>query len=161
MVVGDDQIYAQLLCAAGFLHSGNAVVHRHHQRVSLFCQSLEYIGIQAISPAFPAGQFTANLRPLVGQTLKQDGRCRDAVHIVVAKNDDGLAFFHRTLDAFHRLVHVLEQKGIGQFIPTIQKVMRGFGRMDPACRQHTAEQHAEAFGVQGFGVLIGSLIQLP
>ena len=144
MVVGDDQIDAQLLGISGLLHGGDAVVHRHHQRIAFGGQLLQHFPIDAIAAAIPAGQHAFDLRPQIAQRLEQNRGGADAVHIIIAKNDDGLFFFDGRLQAGHRLVHVLHQEGVRErrTLPQQRLCLRRAGTAAP--RQHTGQQRAAA-----------------
>ena len=144
MVVGDDQINAQFFGVTGLLHGGDAVVHRHHQRIALGRQLLQHFPVDAVTAAVPAGQHTFDLRPQIAQCLKQNRGGADAVHIIIAKNNDGLFFLNGLVQAGHRLVHVLHQEGVGERRPLSQQrlCLRGTGKAAP--RQHAGQQRAAA-----------------
>ena len=113
VMVGDHQFNAKLLGVLGFFHRRNAIVHRDDKMIALFRQFFQNRFVQAIAFILAAGQTASNtLRAHIAQILIQKcGGC-DAIHIIIAKNHDRLAAFHCTVDALHRLIHILEQKRI-------------------------------------------------
>ena len=142
MVVRDDQIYAQFPGKGSLFHGGDAVIHRDHKGVAFGGQFFQCVPGDTIAAAIPAGQLAAHLRTQAGQALIKNGRGGNAVHIIVAKNNDGLPVFHRRLDAFHGPFHILEQKGVREGRLLLQPLRRRPGRRDAPGSQNPGQQRA-------------------
>ena len=161
MVVGDDQVDAQLFGVGGLLHGGDAVVHRDDQGIALVRQLFQHVLVHAVAALGAQGQFAAHLRAQVGEILVQNGGGGDAVHVVVAVNDDGLAVLHGAVQPLHRLVHIPDGKRIGQGRFPLQQ-RRGLLRRLAAPRgQHPRKQPAAAGLLQSGRRLLIQRLRLP
>ena len=161
-MVGDHQFNAKLLGVLGFFHCRNAIVHRDDKMIALFRQLFQNRFVQAIAFILAAGQAASNaLRAYIAQILIQKGGGGDAIHIIIAKNHDRFAAFHCTVDALHRLIHILEQKRIRHRLALQQRFcllcIRAAAANHCACQQ-TAD--AQCPGKSLCPALIGS-IHLP
>ena len=161
MVVGDDQVDAQLPGVGGLLHGGDAVVHRDDQGIALVRQFFQRVPVHAVAALGAQGQFAAHLRAQVGEILVQNGGGGNAVHVVVAVNDDGLALLHGAVQPLHRLVHIPDGKRVGQGRFPLQQ-RRGLLRRLAAPRgQHPRKQPAAARLLQSGRRLLIQRLRLP
>ena len=148
-MVGDDKVNAEAAGQGGFLHGGDAVVHRDDEGVAFFRQRADGVGVEAVAAAVTAGQFAAHQRAEVLQAFEQDGGGRNAIDIVIAEDDDPLARINGLLDAGDGLVHIPYQERVGEFVPAIQQVGGRGGVLYAAGCQYPAEQRAVAGRTQG------------
>ena len=124
MVVGDDQIHAQRSRKVGFFHGRDAVIHRHDKGAALVVHGLDGVFRQAVAVPLAAGQHTLDSRAHALEVLVQQGGGGHAVHIVIAKNSDGLAVVDGLPDALTSGVHVGQQGGVGKFLLPCQQGQR-------------------------------------
>ena len=87
------------------------------------------------------GQFAAHLRAKVGQAFIQNGRSGNAVHIIIAVNNDGLFFVDGFEDAGTGFVHVRQEHGVAQLFLARQQRQR-LGGVGDAARSQDARQQA-------------------
>ena len=160
VVIRDDEVKAQLLCAGGLLDGGNAVVYRHDELEALGGQRFQRRACQTVAGA--AGrQLAADVCALAGETFVQNGRGRDAINVIVTVDDHELLIFDGLLDTDDSFVHIGEQERVAQRFALAQQGLRSGGVRAAAGGQHPAQQYAAPGpGQRGFrrGV---RLFQLP
>ena len=160
VVIRDDEVKAQLLCAGSFLDGGNAVVYRHDELEALGGQRFQRRACQTVAGA--AGrQLAADVCALAGETFVQNGRGRDAIDVIVTVDDHEFLLFDGLLDTDDSLVHIGEQERVAQRFALAQQGLRSGGVRAAAGGQHPAQQYAAPGpGQRGFrrGV---RLFQLP
>ena len=103
---------------------------------------------QAVAVPLAAGQHTLDGRAHALEVLIQQGGGGHAVHIVIAKNRDGLAVVDGLPDALTGGVHIRQQRRVGKFLLPCQQGQR-FGRVGDAPGGKNARQ-------QGVFLLLGS-----
>ena len=114
MVVGDDHVNPQL---PGKLHlpgGGDAAVHRDDQRDPLPGQVEDRLLIEAVALLQPVGDVGAHPPPQPGEAVGEQTGGRNAVHVVVPIDRNGLPPLQGPGDPEDRPVHVLEQHGVQQ-----------------------------------------------
>ena len=116
MVVSDDQVHAQRSRKLGFLHGRDAVIHRHDEGAALVVHGLDGVFGQAVAVPLAAGQHTLDGRAHALEVLVQQGGGSHAVHIVIAKDRDGLTIVNGLPDTLTGGVHIGQQGGVGKFL---------------------------------------------
>ena len=91
VVVGDDQIDAELAGAPRRLGAANAAVDRHDQLHAFGVQPIDRAGLQAVAVGQPLGNEVADVGAQQLERAAQDHRRGDAVDVVVAVDGDALA----------------------------------------------------------------------
>ena len=124
MVVGDDQVHTQRSRKVGLLHGRDAVIHRHDESAAFVVHGLDGVFGQAVAVPLAAGQHTLDGRAHALEVLVQQGGGGHAVHIVIAKNRDGLAVVNGLPDALTSGVHVGQQGRVGKFLLPCQQSQR-------------------------------------
>ena len=114
MVVGDHNVHPQLLCKGGFLHGGDAAVHRDHQLHALAGELPQGHFVQAVALLQPAGYVGYAVRPMAAEKMGQQARGGDAVHIIVAEDGDFLAPGHGKSHPSGGGSHIRQGKGVRQ-----------------------------------------------
>ena len=140
MVVGNDQIHAQRSRKVGFFHGRDAVIHRHDKSAALVVHGLDGVFGQAVAVPLAAGQHTLDGRTHALEVLVQQGGGGHAVHIVIAKNRDGLAVVDGLPDALTGGVHIRQQRGVGKFLLPCQQGKRFGGVGDAPGGKDTRQQ---------------------
>ena len=90
MVVGDDQIDAELARAARRLGAADAAVDRDDQRDAVGVQPLDRRRLQPVAVAQPLGDEVDDVGAEQLERAPQDDGRRDAVDVVVAVDGDPL-----------------------------------------------------------------------
>ena len=139
MVVGNDQVHTQRSRKVGFLHGRNAVIYGHDKGAALVVHGLDGVFGQAVAVPLAAGQHTLDGRAHAFEVLIQQGGGGHAVHIIIAKNRDGLAVINGLPDALTGSVHVGQQGGVGKFLLPCQQGQR-FGGVGDAPGSKDARQ---------------------
>ena len=121
MVVGNDQIHAQRSRKVSLLHGRDAVIHRYDKGAALVVHGLDGVLGQAVAVPLAAGQHTLDGRAHALEVLVQQGGSGHAVHIVIAKNRDGLAIVNGLPDALTGGIHIREQCRVGKFLLPCQQ----------------------------------------
>ena len=153
MVVGDDEVYPQGGCKLGFLNGGNAVVHRDDELAALVVDGLDGVFGEAVAIALPAGQHTFDVGSHPFQVLVEQGRGSHAVHIVVAKDHDGLFVVNGLQNAGTGLVHVGQEHGVGQLFLARQQG-QCLRRIGDATGRQNARQQGGFFLLGGQGGIV-------
>ena len=147
MVVGDDEVDAQFCGKLRFFHSRDAVVHGHDELIALVVDGLDGVAGKAVAVALAAGQHAFHRGPHTLEVLVEQGRGGHAVHVVIAKDHDGLAVINGLPDALAGFLHIRQQKRVAEvFLPGQQG--EGFGRVGDAPGGQDARQ-------QGVLLLLG------
>ena len=116
MVVGDDQIDAELARAPRGVGAADAAVDRDDQRDAVGVQPLDRRRLQPVAVLQPLGDEVHDVGAEQLERAPQDDGRRDAVHVVVAVDRDPLLARDRRQDAIDRDAHVGEQHRIVQVI---------------------------------------------
>ena len=94
VVVGDHQVDAQTGAQLGFLHGGDATVHRDDQGDTLFFQLVDGNGVQTVAFLQPSGDVGDAMHTKAAQKMGEQAGGGDAIHIVVTENGDRLTPLH-------------------------------------------------------------------
>ncbi len=132
VMVGDDQIDAEVAGPPGRFRAANAAVDRHDQLHALAVQPFDGGGLQAVAVGQPFGNEVADVgAQQLQRAAKDDGR-GDAVDVVIAVNGDPLPSGNRGQQPPDRAVHVGEQKRVQQLIEFRAQKPRGRIRIGEA-----------------------------
>ena len=153
VVVGDDEVHAQLSGKIRLVQRGDAVIHRHDERVAFFVDGLDGVFGQAVAVALAAGQHALDVGAHPFQMLVEQGRGRYAVHIVVAKHHDGLLVVNGLQDARAGLVHILQKQRVAQLFLARQQRQR-LGGVGDAPGGKDARQQRTLLLLGGKGALV-------
>ena len=140
VVVGDHHVHAQLPGAVHLRHRGNAVVHGDNQGDALLVECLHGVEVHAVALPLPLGYVIHHVGAHGLQVGEQDGGGGDAVGVVVAIDGDSLKALNGAVDALHRLVHVLHQKGVGKLPAGEQVADFPLLRKAPYLQEHGEEK---------------------
>ena len=146
-MVRDDHVDAELVGAAHHFGGADAGVHADNQLHSLFGGGFHHFGPHAVAVlqavrhmigGDAAGQF---------EGLGQEHDAGGAVHVVVAVNQDALAFADRARDALDRRRHVAQGQRIVQFFERRMQEAPGLRRVgESAVHQHLGGRRSHLQG---------------
>ena len=102
VVIGDDQVDAELARAARRLGAADAAVDRDDQRHAVGVQPIDRRRLQAVAVAQPLGDEVHDVAAEHLERAAQDDGRGDAVDVVVAVDGDPLAARERLLEAVDR-----------------------------------------------------------
>ena len=132
MVVGDDHAHAQLARVRDLVRTGDAAVHGD-QQLRVRSDFVDGRHVEAVALAVPVRNVKPGLRALLAQVRQQDRRRRDAVHVVIAEDDDLVTPRDAVPDDRNGFVHVLHAHGIMQQRPVrMQVFLDALRGVDPA-----------------------------
>ena len=114
-MIGDDDVDAAVDGAAHRIDAGDAAVDGDDQpHLALNQHAVEHFGLEAVAVDEAVRDDVRGVRAEGSQHgLQQDDGC-DAVDVVVAVDEDGLAVAHRALDARARRRHAVDGRRIMQ-----------------------------------------------
>ncbi len=144
VVVGDDHVYAVL---AGPLRLGvgaDARVHGNDEAAALLGELVHGAKAQPVPLAGPGRDVRLHARAQRRQRLAHERRRRNAIHVVVAADDDEFAPADGVAQAHNRLVHIGQQKRGGDFAGAEEIALRMVGRFHPPIVQHLRDQGMHA-----------------
>ena len=118
VMIGDDQIDAELVRAPRRLGAADAAVHRHDDARALRVQAIDRRRLQAVAVAHPLGQEVDDIAAEQFDHAAQDDRGGHAVDVVVAVHRDAL--FPR--DRAHQAID--GRREIGQQIRIVEVIER-------------------------------------
>ena len=114
MMVGDDEINAQLFTQLRLIDGGDAAVHGDDQLDALSVELVDGDGIQAVALLQTAGNVAHRVGAVAAEKIRQQAGGGDAVHIVVAEHGDLLPPGHGKSHPAGGLVHIRHQKRVKQ-----------------------------------------------
>ena len=162
MMVCHHHVHAERVGKLHFLVAGNAAVHRDQQRGTLIVQALNRLAGQAVSVLNTAGNISQTANAAALQIILKQHGGRNAVHIVIAENGNGLAVCNGALDALHGLVHILHQHGGNRQVAfQIQILRSGLCRSDAAGRKNRRKEVRIARAAQPVHILFRRGIDVP
>src|SRR3989442_14578472 len=88
MVIGDDQVDANLTRAPGGVDAANAAVHRNHEPYTVGVETIERLRLEAVAVAQALGNEVTDVGAEHLERAPQNHGGRNAVDIVVAVNGD-------------------------------------------------------------------------
>ena len=149
VVIGDDQVHAQIPAQLRLGHGGDAAVHSDDQGHSLVVKIRNGNGVQPVAFLQPARDIADDLAPHAPEEIRQQAGGGDAIHVIVAEHGDGLACGQGQTHPVHGFVHVRHGKRVlqGRIGPQIP---RRLGRgADASCGEDHGRQWGIASGGQG------------
>ena len=152
VVVGDDQVDAELAGAPCRLAGANAAVDRDDQPHAIGVQLLDRDRLQPVAVAHALGKKVDDVAAEHFERASQDDRGGDAVDVVVAVDRDLLALRDRALQPRNGDVHARQPKRIVQVIERgIQEPRGHFGVAEPAHAEQPRDRrmHIQRGGQRG------------
>ena len=145
VVVGNDDLHAELACDVNLLVGCNARVHRDEQARALLIQLLHRRTGQTVAVRQTIGNVIFTFCALAAQIIHQCARCRDAVHVVITVDHHFLSAIHYLTDDLDCLIHIGQTERIMQSAHIAAQVIRRSLRcVDAARRQHRRRQRCIA-----------------
>ena len=138
VVIGDDQVDAELARAAGRFGAADAAVDRNDQPDAVGVQPFDRRRLQTVAVA---ESFRDEVDDLAAEELQrpaQDDRRGDAIHVVVAVDGDPLLAREGLLDPGDRGRHVGEPERVVQVIERRVEEARGILRISQAAQAQQA-----------------------
>ena len=114
VVIGDDQIHAELPCAQGRFSASDAAIDRDDERHAFGVEAIDCGTLQAVAVAQPLRDEMHHVPAEQLERAAQDHGRGDAVDVVVAVNRDPLVLCQRPLDTQDRAFHVRQLEWIVQ-----------------------------------------------
>ena len=150
VVVGDDQVHAQLPGIVGLVQGGDAAVHRDDEPHPLAGLGGHGLVVQAIALLQPPGDIGPHVGPQALQKLGQQAGGGDAVHVIVAVDGDGLPILNGPPHPGNSPVHVPHEHGVQQGFGLGGEEPPGGLRVRHAPGgQHRRQQGGQAARLQG------------
>ena len=112
VVVGDDEIDAEVPGELGFGNGRHTAVDRHDDLRPIGGELAEGRRVQAVALLIAVRDVRAHRDPEVPECADEDGRAGDAVDVVVAIDDDALAGGERTVDPVDGPVEVQHRRTV-------------------------------------------------
>ena len=103
VVIGDDQLQAELAGQGGLFHGGDAAIDRDQHRRLAVAPGADGLDVQPISFLDAMGHIVADLGPQHLQTEPEDRRAGNAVDVIVAVDHDPPPGDNRLVHEPHRL----------------------------------------------------------
>ena len=148
-MVQDDDVHAPLSERSDGSDGGRAAVHRQEQGGGELCQAIlhGFLG-EAVAFIEAMGQVVVDLPAERAQHFEQQGGGGDAVHVVIAEDDEVFAALAGLEEALDGGAHVWQQERVRQLLePGLEKGSDG-GRVTQApVKQALGEQRRDAQGV--------------
>ena len=120
VVVGDDQIHAQLFAQLSLGHGGNAAVHGDDELNPLVVKLVQGNGVQTVALLQPTGDVADTAAAVAAEKVRQQAGGGNAVHVIVAEDRDFFLVFDGQRHPSGGQSHVRHQKGVGQGSVAIQ-----------------------------------------
>jgi hypothetical protein len=145
VVIGDDELKADLAGHVGLGHTGDPAVDRDDQVSSIGLEPPESVGIEAIPFVESVWHIPAGLGMNRLQTVEQDGGGRHAVGVVVAVDHNLPASFRCGQNAVGRVGHTDEFLGFPQVRHRGIEKSPGCGRIgDPSGSEEPGDDWRDA-----------------
>src|SRR2546425_2352170 len=122
VVVGDDEIDAELAREQGLAHGGDAAVDGHDDARPVRGELAERLAVEAVALLVAVRDVRADDRAELAERRDGDRRAGDAVDVVVPVDDDALASRERTMEALERPVHIAHRRALLRGDPGRQEV---------------------------------------
>ena len=144
-MIDHDHVHTLALQRGDFRDRRRAAIHRDEQPRRILRDAARHaIRAQAVAFIRPQRQEARGFRAIGPQHAGEQRERGDAVHIVVAVEDDFFAAVERGENARHRRVHIRQRKRIAQLLqPRIEKALRLLHRTDAAVQQHLGHEPCE------------------
>ncbi len=131
MVVGHDEIDAEVARERRLLHRGDAAIDAHDDLGAILGQLPERRGVQAVALFVPIRDVRPDHYAELPERADEDGRPAYAVDVVVSIDDDALASRERTTEPLDRAIQIEHRRTL-------------FGRLCGEKRGHVARGEAAA-----------------
>ena len=119
MVIGDDEIHAQLPAQRRLLHGGNAAVHRHNQGHALTGQEPDRRRVQTVALPHPSGDVGPAVRSPLPEEIREQACGSHTVYIIVPKDCHCLSPLQGKGNSSLGCGHIRHQKRVWQRAVTI------------------------------------------
>ena len=147
VVVGDDEVDAELARPERRLGAADAAVHRDDERDAFGVQPLDRRRLQAVAVAHPFGNEVHDVAAEQLERAAQDDGGRDAVDVVVAVDGDALLARDGGQDAIDRDLHVGQRHRVVQVLERgVEEPRRALGIVEPALAQQARHDGRDADG---------------
>ena len=161
VVIGDDELHAELSAHVGLVQCGNAAVHRDDQPHALGRELFDGGRIQAVALLQPAGNVIKAVRAQRAQAFDQKTGGRDAIHVVIAENGDLCTACNGGLEKLRGLAQLLHGQRVAQRRIDVQKRPRRFRRFIAAPAEHACGQGRIARPLERLNLCLLRLRNVP
>src|SRR5438552_176368 len=145
VVVGDDEIDAELARERGLAHGGDAAVDGHDDARPIRGELAERLAVEAVPLLVAVRDVRADDRAELAERTDEDRRAGDAVDVVVPVDDDALASRERTVEALDRPVQIAHRRALIRRDPGRQEV-RHLPRADAPPREDPRDERGDTIG---------------
>src|SRR2546425_118243 len=122
VVVGDDEIDAELAREQGLAHGGDAAVDGHDDARPVRGELAERLAVEAVALLVAVRDVRADDRAELAERRDGDRRPGDAADVVAPVADDAPASRERTMEALERPVHIAHRRALLRGDPGRQEV---------------------------------------
>ena len=161
MMVGDDQIDAQLPAQLRLGHSGDAAVYGDDEFDPFAVQLPDGDGVQPVALLQPPGDVADAVRPMAAQKVRQQAGGGDPVHIIVAENGHFLSPGQGETHPSGGQIHIRHQKGVQQGRVTVQVLLCLGAIPDSPGGQHHSGQWGISASYQGVDCTHFRFVHIP
>ena len=145
VMIEDDHVHAVLLQPGNRVHGCGTAIHGQEQGDGEFLQAVLHALLAQTITFVPAmGQIAMDRPTERAQDFDEEGGGRNAIHVVIAEEDERLVLFTRAEKAFDRGGHVREKKRIGQlFEPGLEEAADSRRFTEAAVQKALREQRGD------------------
>ena len=151
MVVRDAEVDAEAAAEPGLLQRRDAAVHGEDERRALFAQGADGGLVEAVALLKAAGDVGDAVAAPAAEVVRQERGGGDAVHVVVAEDDDPLAALERPADPLDDLIHIAQEEGVRKGKIGTKKCPRSLRRVVAAAAQYSGRQRGKTSRLQPGG----------
>ena len=112
MVVGNNDVQPHSLCLLYFGQAGNPAVDGDHEPDALLAEVLQCRGFQTVTFGQAVRYIRNNSTAERGKALNEEGRCRDAISVIVTVYGDWLSGKQSLVYPGYSPVHIRQQQGV-------------------------------------------------
>jgi hypothetical protein len=154
VVIENDDVHAALLEPGYGVNGGRAAIHSQQESGGEFFEAV-FDGVLAKAVAFvhAMGQVEIDHQSERAQDFKKKGRRGNAVHVVIAEDNERFLFFLSTQQSFDGSGHIREEEWIRQLLQARVKKGGNGDRVAKAAVEETLDE--ERGEVEGAGQLAG------
>ena len=149
VVVGNDQVHAQLLAQLSLGYGGNAAVHGDDELNPLVVELVQGDGVQTVAFFQAAGDVADTAASVAAEKVRQKAGGGNAVHVIVAEDRDFFLVFDGQRHSSGGQRHIRHQEGVGQGGAAIQIVLCLGTVLNAPGGQHHGGQWGVARAYQG------------
>jgi hypothetical protein len=145
MMIQHEHVHATTAQPGDGVHGGGAAIHGKQERRRKFVQAILHAGLaEAIAFVHAMGEIGVYLPAECGEHLSEERGGSNAVHVVIAEDDERFVPFARGEEPFDGGTHIREQKRIGEvFQAWLQEARDRLRFAEPAVEQALGEQQRE------------------